>query len=53
MKTTNVKVPEKGARLQDIPVELHKRVRIAAAVAGVQIREWIVTAIENELKREG
>jgi predicted HicB family RNase H-like nuclease len=41
------------ARLQDIPADLHKQVRIAAALEGVQIREWVIKAINEKLAKGG
>jgi predicted HicB family RNase H-like nuclease len=45
-------MPEKGSlNLRRMPTDLMRRAKSAAALQGVTLREWVMKAIEEKLKR--
>jgi predicted HicB family RNase H-like nuclease len=44
-------MPSKSLNLRAVPTDLIRRTKSAAALQGVTLREWVLKAIEERLKR--
>ena len=42
----------KSVHIPNFPIQLHREAKIAAAVAGIPLREWIAQAVQEKLERE-
>jgi predicted HicB family RNase H-like nuclease len=46
-------MPSKSLNLRAVPADLVRRAKSAAALQGITLREWVLKAIEQKLKKAG